>query len=199
MLFSQPELMDAFNTFAHKERATEGASLLEPGQYVQIVPIVITGCLRVIRQNEAGEEVFLYHLMPGETCALSLTCCATHKPSEIKILAEEDTEYWAVPLAKVEQWQVYKEWKEFIALTYQTRFNTMLKVIDDIAFKQMDQRLWAYIKARSKAKQTKTLHISHEDIASEMNMQREAVSRLIKKLKENGYIETSRNEIRLIK
>jgi CRP/FNR family transcriptional regulator, anaerobic regulatory protein len=199
MIFSQPELLDEFKRFAHREHLTEGASLLEPGQYVQIVPIVITGCLRVIRQNESGEEVFLYHLMPGETCALSLTCCATHKPSEIKIVAEEDTDYWAVPLSKVEQWQLYKEWKAFIALTYQTRFNTMLKVIDDIAFKQMDQRLWAYLQARAQAKNTNTLHISHEDIANELNMQREAASRLIKKLKENGFIETSRNEIRLIK
>jgi CRP/FNR family transcriptional regulator len=153
----------------------------------------------VIRQNADGEEIFLYHLMPGETCALSLTCCATHKPSEIRIIAEEDTDYFAIPLPLVEKWQQYKEWKEYIALTYQTRFNKMLMVIDDIAFKQMDERLWTYLKARAKAKQTDTLHISHEDIAHELNIQREAASRLLKKLKENGFIETSRNEIKLIK
>lgn len=197
--FTQPELIEEFKNHAVKQHATEGASILEPGQYVQTVPLVAKGCLRVIRQNTDGEEVFLYHLMPGDTCALSLTCCATHKPSEIKVVAEEDTEYFAIPLTMVEKWQQYKEWKEYIANTYQSRFQKLLLVIDDIAFKQMDERLWTYLKARAKAKQTNILHISHEVIAHELNMQREAASRLIKKLKENGFIETARNEIKLIK
>jgi CRP/FNR family transcriptional regulator len=137
--------------------------------------------------------------MPGETCALSLTCCATQRPSEIKAIAEEDTEIWTVPIQCVEQWQQYKEWKEYIAITYQTRFNKILEVIDNIAFKHLDERLWQYLKSRALAKHTDTLYISHEEIAHELNIQREAATRLIKKLKDHGYIESGRNEIRLLK
>ena len=197
-MFFQPELKSAFEQNATKIEAAEGSILLESGQYPSFIPIVLSGCIRVIRQNADGEETFLYHLMPGETCALSLTCCATQRPSEVKTIAEEDTSFWAIPIHLVEEWQQYKEWKTFIGLTYQTRFTKMLTVIDDIAFKHQDERLWKYLQARANVKQTDVLHISHEQIAQELNIQREAATRLLKKLKENGYIETGRNEIRIL-
>jgi CRP/FNR family transcriptional regulator len=198
-MFFQPELNKEFSLHAEKMQVSEGTVLMEPGQYLQFIPIVIEGCIRVLRQNTEGEETFLYHLMPGETCALSLTCCATQRPSEVRTIAEENTMFWAIPIQFVEEWQQYKEWKSFIGLTYQTRFNKMLQVIDDIAFKHMDERLWSYLQARATARQTNTLNISHEEIAQELNIQREAATRLLKKLKESGLIETGRNEIRLLK
>ena len=198
-MFNQPELALVFEQVATRTKIREGVILMEPGEYIKIIPIVISGCIRVLRQNSEGEETFLYHLMPGETCALSLTCCAIQRPSEIKAITEEDTEIFTVPIQYVEQWQQYKEWKEFIAITYQTRFNKMLDVIDNIAFKHLDERLWQYLNSRANAKHTDTLYISHEEIAQELNIQREAATRLIKKLKEHGYIETGRNEIRILK
>jgi CRP/FNR family transcriptional regulator, anaerobic regulatory protein len=198
-IFFQPELQIAFDQHAEIMHASESTVLMEPGQYLQFIPIVISGCIRVLRQNKDGDETFLYHVMPGETCALSLTCCTAQRPSEVRAIAEEDTSFWAVPIRFVEDWQEYKEWKSFIAVTYQNRFNKLLEVIDDIAFKHMDQRLWSYLRARSTAKQTSALKISHEEIAKELNIQREAATRLLKKLKDTGYIETGRNEIRMLK
>lgn len=198
-MFTQPKLQLLFKANAQLIHLKEGDVIVEPGTNIRNVPIVIKGCIRVLRQNEAGEETFLYHVMPTESCALTLTCCAMHKTSEIKAIAEEDTELWAIPIKFLEEWQQYKEWKDFIAYTYQSRFNKMLKVIDDIAFKKMDERLWHYLLARSEAKQSTQLHISHEEIAQELNIQREAATRLLKKLKESGFIETGRNEIHLLK
>lgn len=198
-IFFQPELKRAFDLHSEKMEVSQGSMLMEPGQYLQFIPIVISGCIRLLRQNKDGDEIFLYHIMPGETCALSLTCCTAQRSSEVRAIAEEDTTFWAIPIRFVEEWQEYKEWKSFIAITYQTRFNKLLEVIDDIAFKQMDQRLWNYLNARAKAKRTTTLRISHEEIAKELNIQREAATRLLKKLKENGNIKTGRNSIQLLK
>lgn len=198
-MFSHPQLQQLLEQYGRKMHVSQGTVLLEPGQFITVIPIVTKGCLRVLRQNEQGDETFLYHIMPGESCAMSLTCCAMHKASEIKAIAEEDTELWAVPIEQITQWESFKEWKDFIANTYQSRFNKMLQVIDDIAFKKMDERLWHYLLARSTAKQTNILHISHEEIAQELNIQREAATRLMKKLKETGCIETGRNEIKIIK
>lgn len=198
-MFSHPELNQLLEQYGRRLQVSQGTVLLEPGQYITIIPIVTKGCLRVLRQNEHGDETFLYHIMPGESCAMSLTCCAMHKPSEIKAIAEEDTELWAVPIEQITYWETFKEWKDFIANTYQSRFNKMLQVIDDIAFKKMDERLWSYLLARSAAQHTTILHIGHEEIAQELNIQREAATRLLKKLKETGHIETGRNEIKIIK
>ncbi len=180
-------------------RVEEGTVLMSPGQYIKFIPIVMKGCIRVLRQNQEGDETFLYHIMPGETCALSLTCCSTMKPSEVKTIAEEDTELWAIPIKQLEEWSLFKEWRDFIALTYQIRFNKLLNVIDDIAFKNMDERIWKYLIARAKAKDNFVLNISHEEIAQELNIQREAATRLLKKLKEIGNIDTGRHQIIILK
>ena len=198
-MFNTPQLKAAFEKVAQRESYPEGTVLIEPGQYIKAMPIIIKGCIRVLRQDENGNETFLYHIMPGETCALSLTCCSVKKPSEVKTITEEETEMWMLPVQVMEDWQQYKEWKDFIALTYQSRFERLLKAIDEIAFQNMDQRLWKYLLARSNAKENTQLIISHEEIAKELNIQRESATRLIRKLKDLGYIETGRNIIRILK
>ncbi len=198
-MFDNPEFQEIFEKHARLLRVSEGTVLMEPGDRITVVPLVVTGCIRVLRQNEDGDETFLYHIMPGESCALSLSCCSTTRRSAIRAVAEQDTSFYAVELRYVEEWQKYSDWREFVAQTYQSRFDRLLQVIDDIAFHNMDQRLWSYLQARSRAQGSSTLHITHDDIAQELNMQREAATRLLRKLKEMGYIETGRNEIRLLK
>ncbi len=198
-MFLDPALNLAFNKHAKLMKVKEGDVLMSAGQYIRFIPIVTKGCIRVLRQNQEGEETFLYHIMSGETCAMSLTCCSTTKPSEVKTIAEEDTEFWAIPIQYLEEWNSHKEWRNFIALTYQIRFNKLLNVIDDIAFKNMDDRIWKYLIARAKAKDNFVLNISHEEIANELNIQREAATRLLRKLKETGYIDTGRHQIIILK
>jgi len=198
-MFADIKLEKEFKTHATLMQVKAGDILMHAGQYVKFIPIIVKGCIRVLRQNDNGDETFLYHLMPGETCALSLTCCSTQKPSEVKTIAENDTELWSIPIQCMDDWQQHKEWRNFVALTYQTRFHKLLLTIDDIAFQNMDERLWKYLKARAETKPEQKLHISHEEIAEELNVQRESVTRLIKKLKDLGYIKTSRNLIQIVK
>ncbi len=197
--FADAQLKQEFEKNAVLQTVKAGTVLMEAGRYIKMMPILTKGCIRVLRQSEDGKETFLYHLMPGETCALSLTCCSTQRPSEVKTIAEEDTEFWAIPIQYIEEWQKYKEWREFIGTTYQNRFNRLLEVIDQIAFENLDKRLWKYLKARALAQKTQILQVSHEEIAQELNIQRESATRLIKKLKEMGYIETGRNQIKILK
>lgn len=198
-MFKTPELQNSFSAGATKMFVKAGDSIMTPGQYIKMIPIIIKGCLRVLRENNTGDETFLYHVMPGETCALSLTCCSMYKPSEVRALAEDDTELWAIPIEKLDEWQEFKEWREFIGTTYMVRFDKLLRVIDDIAFHNMDERLWKYLRSRARAKDNFIIESSHEEIARELHMQRESATRLLKKLKDMGFIETSRNQIRIIK
>jgi CRP/FNR family transcriptional regulator, anaerobic regulatory protein len=198
-MFNETELKTAFDEHAKVLNFPAESVIMEPGQYIKFIPIIIEGCIRVIRQNNNGDEIFLYHLMPGETCALSLTCCSSQRPSEVKTIAEDDTKLWAIPLQQLDEWQRFKEWRDFIALTYQTRFNKLLRTIDEIAFENMDTRLWKYLVARAKAQDNFILFISHEEISQELNIQRESATRLIKKLKAQGLIQTGRNQITILK
>jgi CRP/FNR family transcriptional regulator, anaerobic regulatory protein len=174
----------------------QGKTIMEPGQFVKMVPIVLEGAIKVMRMDEDGRELFLYHLEPGETCALSLTCCSAHKPSEIKAVAEENTLILAVPVQLHEKWMdEHKQWKDFVSSTYQQRFQEMLLALDAVAFKRMDERLMRYIVTKMKQQKTNELHTTHQEIANELGTSREVISRLLKQLEKKKWIELGRNVI----
>lgn len=193
---SDPDLLAELEKEGRELRFKNGEFLMEPGRFLTEVPIVLEGAIKVLRMDESGKEVFLYYLQPGQTCALSLTCCAAQKPSEVKAVAEGDTSVWMVPVQLHDQWtNKYKQWKEFVALTYQSRFQEMLKVVDDIAFKKMDQRLLQYLLNKFRQNPGTEILTTHQEIATELGTSREVVSRLLKQMEKKKIIELGRNKI----
>lgn len=171
-------------------------SIMEPGQFIKMVPIVLSGAIKILRMDEDGKELFLYHLEPGETCALSLTCCSAQKPSEIRAVAEERTTILAIPLQRHEQWSdEFKQWKDFVSSTYQYRFQELLSTLDAVAFKRMDERLMRYIVTKMKQLKANELQTTHQEIANELGTSREVISRLLKQLEKKKWIELGRNII----
>ncbi|MGY6743479.1 MAG: Crp/Fnr family transcriptional regulator [Cecembia sp.] len=173
-----------------------GKIITEPGQFIKMVPIVLEGAIKILRMDEDGKELFLYYLEPGETCALSLTCCSASRPSEIKAVAEEKTVILGIPIGKHEEFtDKYKQWKDFVSMTYQSRFQEMLVALDAVAFKRMDERLMRYIVTKMKQYKANELHITHQEIANELGTSREVISRLLKQLEKKKWIELGRNVI----
>ncbi len=171
--------------------------ITQPGDEIMFIPIVLSGCLRILRQNEDGQEVFLYHLYPGQTCAMSLTCCQSGKKSMIKAIAELESRLLMIPVKLTEDWFRFPEWKAYISNNYQTRFAELLQVIDLIAFSNMDKQLLHYIKERAKALNVKVLDITHQEIAEELHTHREAISRLLRTMEQKGLVKLGRNSIQI--
>ncbi len=193
---TDPNLLAAMLEAGHVHEFKSGKVITEPGQFIKMVPVVLEGAIKIMRMDEEGKELFLYYLEPGETCALSLTCCSASRPSEIKAVAEDDTVLLGIPILKHEEWtDKYKQWKEFVALTYQTRFEQMLEALDAVAFKRMDERLMRYIVTKMKQQKTNELHTTHQEIANELGTSREVISRLLKQLEKKKWIELGRNVI----
>lgn len=193
---TDPNLLAAMLEVGHVHEFKSGKVITEPGQFIKMVPVVLEGAIKIMRMDEEGKELFLYYLEPGETCALSLTCCSASKPSEIKAVAEDDTVLLGIPILKHEEWtDKFKQWKEFVALTYQTRFEQMLEALDAVAFKRMDERLMRYIVTKMKQQKTNELHTTHQEIANELGTSREVISRLLKQLEKKKWIELGRNVI----
>jgi CRP/FNR family transcriptional regulator len=171
--------------------------ITQPGDEILFIPIVLSGCLRILRQNDDGQEVFLYHLYPGQTCAMSLTCCQSGKKSMIKAIAELESRLLMIPVKLTEDWFRFPEWKAYISNNYQTRFAELLQVIDLIAFSNMDKQLLHYIKERAKALHVKVLDITHQEIAEELHTHREAISRLLRTMEQKGLVKLGRNSIQI--
>lgn len=196
--FTDPKLLEAILNQSQELILPAGKVLMEPGQYIKAVPLVIEGSVKVLRTDEEGKELFLYYLDPGDTCALSLTCCSASKPSEIKAVVEEDATLLFIPIQIHEQWSdEYRQWKDFVAGTYQARFQELLTALDAVAFKRMDERLMRYLVTKMKQAKANELRTTHQEIAQELGTSREVVSRLLKQVEKKKWIELGRNVIYL--
>ena len=194
--FTDPRLLEILLDKGQIMRLEPGKVLMEPGKFIKMVPIVLNGSIKVSRMDEDGKELFLYYLDAGETCALSLTCCSASKPSEIKAVVEEPTTIIGIPITVHEQLSdEFKQWKDFVSSTYQSRFQEMLIALDAVAFKRMDERLMRYIVTKMKQYKTNELQTTHQDIATELGTSREVISRLLKQLEKKKWIELGRNMI----
>lgn len=196
----EPELIGEIERRSTWVDIKAGETILDIGQIVRNMPIVISGIIKVSRLDEDGKELLLYYVNPNETCAMTFTCCMQQHPSEIKAVAEEDVTMLMLPIQVMDEWLMkYSTWKSFVMNTIRNRFNEMLKTIDQIAFAKLDERLTRYLKEKSKATGTSLINLSHEQVAAELATSRVVVSRLLKKLESDGKLLLYRNQIKLLK
>lgn len=197
-LFKDASLVIDIEKYSKHKQLEKDDILMETGDAIQFIPIVQSGVLRIVRQDPDGKEVFLYHLYPGQTCAMALNCCQSGKKSMVKAIAEDRTEILLIPVQQIEDWFKYPEWRSFINTTYGNRFSELLNVIDMIAFNNLDKQLLHYLQQRAKAVNTKALYITHQEIADELHTHREVVSRLLRTMEEKKMVILGRNTIELL-
>jgi len=176
-----------------------GETIMDFGSYVKVVPLVLEGSIKVIREGEDGREIFLYYLEPGNACTMSFTCCMMNKKSEIKTIAEEDSLIIGIPIRYMDDWMTrYQSWKNFVMLSYDNRMLEMVRTIDSIAFQKMDERLLQYLERKAKVTGSNNISATHQEIAYDLNASREAISRLLKQLEKDGHVKLGRNKIELV-
>ena len=175
------------------------ALMMDIGQKVEIIPLIVDGTVKVFREDEDDHELFMYYLHAGEACAITMICSAREGYSKIKAIPEELTTVISVPISKLDEWMLkYKSWYYFVMDTYQDRFEELLKVVDGIAFHRMDDRLIEYLEKNAEASQRRVVHKTHQQIAQELNSSREVITRLLKKLEQRGMVRVNRNQIELL-
>lgn len=177
-----------------------GEIIMDYDSYVKLVPLIIEGSIKVTKEDDLdGREILLYFLTAGDTCSMSFSCCMMNKRSVIRTEAVEDTTLIGIPIKYVDQWMTkYQSWKNFVMLSYDNRLVEMVRVIDSIAFSNMDDRLREYLQARAESTGSKLIQATHQEIANDLNASREAVSRLLKKLENIGVVQLGRNQVTLV-
>lgn len=170
--------------------------LVQSNSYIRSIPIVLSGSIRVMRQDEEGREILLYYIKPGESCIMSFLAGIHDDTSKISAIVEEDAEILMVPVAKASEWvKVYPEWADFIFKLYHKRFEELLLVINAVAFQKLDDRIVELLKKKAGIYQSKEINITHQQLAEELGTTREVVSRLLKQMEKQQMIVLSRNKI----
>ncbi|HOZ75199.1 MAG TPA: Crp/Fnr family transcriptional regulator [Flavobacterium sp.] len=197
--FSKP-LLDDLDQNAVFQSVHTGEVIMRTGQYIKSTVLVLSGTIKIYREDDDGGEFFMYYLQPGQACAISMICATKSEKSQIMAKVVEDAELAMVPLPLMDKWMMqHRSWYEFVIETYRSRFEEVLEVIDSIAFRAMDERLEFYLKRHKQASGSTTLKLSHQEIASELNTSREVVSRLLKKMEQRELLKLHRNYIELLK
>ena len=180
------------------KKFTKGEILIDIDDQMTHIPLIIDGIVKVIREDQHSDEILLYFLEQGDTCAISFINCINRSKSMFRAEVEKDTKCIMIPVNKIEDWIIkYPTWRHFIIDSYHNRLTEMVDTIDSLAFLRLDDRLYKYLSDKMKIMHNKNLTITHQQIADDLNTSRVVVSRLLKALEKVGKIELGRNKIKI--
>lgn len=193
------ELLEEILKVAHYKKFNQDDFLIEIGDNITNMPLLLNGAIKILREDENGDEFLLYFLERGDTCAMTMTCCMGKNKSKIRAVAETAGDMLLIPVEKMEEWVTkYKTWRNFVFESYNIRLNEMLEAIDTLAFKNLDERIFKYLTDKAKVLGTTEITNTHFEIATEMHTSRVVVSRLLKGLELKGKIKLHRNKIEIL-
>ena len=196
---SSPEIKEKLSAYGIAKTFSEGDIILNENSFINAIPIVTRGSIRVMRTDEDGREILLYYIKAGESCIMSFLGGLHHDTSKVKAVAEEATEILFIPIDKVSLLiKEYPEWLDYIFRLYHKRFEELLEVVNAVAFKKMDERLLNFIKKKCELTKSHTLNVTHEQLANELGTARAVVSRLLKQMEDEGLVKLGRNKISLL-
>ncbi len=198
-LVFEPALIKEIQQFGIIQHFKEADLIMDYGKYIRMMPIILSGTVKVLRMDEDGNEILLYYLTSNESCSMAYSCCIEAKKSEVKAIAEDDVELIAIPHLKLDDWLCnYPGWKNYIMRSFNERFIELLKSIESIAFHKLDERLVEYLKEKQRIAGSSVIKASHLLIADELATSRVVISRLLKQLENSKKIILYRNEIKLL-
>ncbi len=193
-----PTLRNELTSLGTVKEMEAGCIMLNENSYIKNIPIVLSGSVKVMREDDDGREILLYYIKPGETCIMSVLGGINNETSKIKAIVEDKAEILMIPIEKANLLvQKFPAWNEFVLRLYNKRFEELLSVINAIAFQKIDQRILELLEKKRELSGSNEINITHQQLADELGTVREVVSRLLKQLEKDKKIALSRNKITL--
>ncbi|MFM1753752.1 MAG: hypothetical protein RLZZ236_691 [Bacteroidota bacterium] len=192
-------LIDEIVSVAHLVEFKEGDILIDFGDYIKKMPLLIEGAIKILREDFDEGEMLLYFIEKGDTCAMTMACCIGEAKSEIRAVAETDGKIIMIPVTKMEEWLgKYKSWRNYVFNNYNNRLKEMLSAIDSLAFMNMEERLLNYLFEKCKINHSREIFSTHKEIAYDLHSSREVISRLLKALEIKGRIKLNRASVEVL-
>ena len=157
--------------------------ILEIRREIEFIPFIISGVVKVMRRDGKGNGIFLHYLTSQQTSSIAITYALENKNSEIRLKAESTITYIAVPAKTVNSWFVkYNSWRSYYFKLNYKQTSYLIEKINDIAFENLEFRLLKYLENASIVYNNNSINLKHFDIARDLKVSREAISRILKKM-----------------
>jgi len=172
--------------------------ILEIRRDIKFIPLIVSGVVKVMHRDGKGNGIFLHYLIENQTSAIAISYALENRISEIRLEAQSNIIYIAIPSKVVDSWFLkYQSWRTFFLKLNRQQTSYLIEKIDDIAFTNLENRLLKYLEYTSLIRNNNTITIKHFDIARDLKVSREAISRVLKKLEKEEIISLGRNKITL--
>ncbi|WP_298766860.1 Crp/Fnr family transcriptional regulator [uncultured Polaribacter sp.] len=192
-------LLAEIETLGVAKEFKANTTIIEFGDFIKSMPLLLSGAIKILREDDKGDELVLYYLEKGDTCAMTLSCCMGQTKSKIRAVAETDVSLILLPKEKMTLWlSKYKTWQSFILESYHNRVEELLEAVDTIAFLNMENRLFKYLKDKAMVIHNDELITTHKQISEDLHTSRVVISRLLKKLENEGKIKLFRSSIKIL-
>jgi len=172
--------------------------IFDEGSSTNNLAVIISGKVRVYKLAESGREITIYRINKGESCILTISSILSNLTYPARAVVEEDVEALIVPS------DIFKElvnkdenWRNFTFGLMNARFANVITVVEEVAFRRMDERILEFIIQTFESKGSE-LSITHQEIAYELGTYREVVSRILKDFEKSGLVVLARNKINIL-
>lgn len=174
-----------------------GSVLFRPGDACEGFLILKSGSIRVSLTGEAGKEIVLYRVRPGEVCLQTFSCLIAKAPYAAEGVAESDIDAVFVPASEFKTTLLRDEpFRDQLFAAVAARFGDFERLVEDLALKSLDARLaGALLRLTDEEGE---LHITHNALAAELGSGRAAVTRRLSALSDLGLIAVTRGSIRML-
>jgi CRP/FNR family transcriptional regulator len=197
LLAQSADIATAIAAQAQTMELAMGSVLLNTGDTINYIPLVVEGVLKVVRSDTNGHEILLYYIHPGESCALTLSASLKREKSKIKAIVQQAATIILLPTEV--NWQLarrYPVWFDFVLDAYGKRFEELLGLVEEVGFQHLDKRLEKYLKEKFNLVQSDLIVLSHQNIADDLGTVRVVASRMLKLLEKKGSIQLMRGKIK---
>lgn len=161
--------------------------------------ITLSGNFRTFISGPSGRQITLFKLYERDICMLSASCAFQNLTYDVNLEAQSDASAIIIDsslLKKLTENNIHV--MNYILSLTQDKLSEVMYVLEQSIFFSLDERITDYLLDQSRYENSKTIHITHENIANELGSSREVISRILKKFEKDGKIEVSRGKIKII-
>jgi len=174
-----------------------GTVLMREGQYIKVIPIILSGLVKVSTQVE-DKELLLYYIKPEQSCIMSFSSCLKNEKSKTYAITEAETKILLIPADRIANWVTeFPTINKLFYQQYDLRYSELIDTINHLLYYKLDKRLLDYLTEKINVTRKNPIKISHKEIAAELGTAREVVSRLMKKLEKQNVLKQHHDSIEL--
>ncbi|MBB6372165.1 Crp/Fnr family transcriptional regulator [Chryseobacterium shigense] len=195
--FLGEEFLNEFHANAIITDIKSKTEIIREGQKNKYVPFLMKGSIKVFTLND-GRELIYYYIRPNDSCLMTFSSIFTDYTSRIYAVAEEECEVILIPVSVIHIWLIrFPEINRIFYHEYDKRFSDVMHMVNDAVFHRLDKRVLNYIKQQVSVTGNNPLKITHREIASNLGTSREVVSRVLKKIENEGEIIQTKEGIKI--